>query len=109
MLREEQSLLTRTKELLTELRWVREQELSRYWPSIWRRWTIAIVFALVATAAAGAGYGWVTEPYSAEIADLRQRADFGDSLLRRIVKMTPVQRRQFDALLKETSPVGQRP
>jgi hypothetical protein len=56
-----------------------------------------------------AGYGWATDPYTAEIADLRDRADFGDSVLRRIAKMTPVQRRQFDAFLKETGPAGRRP
>ena len=92
--------LTQAQETREQVRWAREQEVARYWPSIWRRWTIAIVFALAATAAAGAGYGWVTEPYSAEIADLRQRADFGDEVMRRMVAMTPNERRQLDGLLK---------
>jgi hypothetical protein len=45
----------------------------------------------------------------AEIADLRERADFGDSVLRRLAKMNLVQRRQFDALLRESSPVERHP
>ena len=45
-LREEQSLLSRAQETIAVARHFREQEMLRFWPSIWRRWAIAIVFAL---------------------------------------------------------------
>jgi hypothetical protein len=107
-LREEQSLLTRAQETIAVARHFREQEMARFWPSIWRRWAIAIVFALGALAAAGAAYGWATTPHAREFAELRERASFGDRILMRLAGMNAVQRRQFEALLMESGRIGER-
>src|SRR5262245_8387138 len=58
-LREEQSLLTRAQETIAAARHFREQEMRRFWPSIWRRWAVAVVFAIAAIATAAAGYARV--------------------------------------------------
>jgi hypothetical protein len=107
-LREEQSLLIRAQETIAVARHFREQEMLRFWPSIWRRWAIAIVFALAALAAAGAAYGWATTTHARELAELRERANFGDRVLMRLAGMNAVQRRQFETLLRESGPIGER-
>jgi hypothetical protein len=76
--------------------------LRRFWPAVWRRWVIAAVFALI-SAAAGAGYSWVSKPYEAELATLRARVELLDMIAQRVIKMTPAERRQFDALMKSTA------
>ena len=48
------------------------------WPAVWRRWVLALVFALASAAAAGAGYAWATRPYAAELDTLRSRAALAD-------------------------------
>jgi hypothetical protein len=65
-----------------------------------RRWTVALLFALVSAAAAGAGYAWWTKPYAAELADLRSRVEFARFVEHRVLMMTPTERRQLDALMK---------
>jgi hypothetical protein len=107
-LREEQSLLSRAQETMAVARHFREQEMLRFWPSIWRRWAIAIVFALSALAVAGGAYGWATTPPARELAELRERANFGDRVLMGLARMNAMQRRQFEALLRESGPVGER-
>ena len=52
------------------------------------------------TAAAGAGYAWVTRPYQAELATLRSRMDFTEYIEHRAMTMTPLERRQFDTLMR---------
>jgi len=65
-----------------------------------RRWALALGFALISAAAAGASYAWVSRPYDAELAALRSRAEFTELVERRVLAMTPAERRQFDALMK---------
>jgi len=100
LLRQEQTLLERAQRTLSDVRAFREEERRRFWPAVWRRWAVAVAFALVAAFAAGGGYAWGSHPYHAELAKLRAAADVGDSVARRVLKMTPVERRQFDALMK---------
>jgi hypothetical protein len=74
--------------------------MQRFWPGVWRRWALALVFALASAAAAGAGYAWVTSPYASELATLRSRAEFDSFVEHRLVTMTAAERRQFDPLMK---------
>ena len=53
---------------------------------------------------AGAAYGWAVKPYAAENAYLRLRQDFVESLERRMLQLTPAERRQVDTLLKGALP-----
>jgi hypothetical protein len=78
----------------------REQERRAYWPFLAWRWAAAAGFALLASIAAGAGYVWAARPDADEIAYLRSRNAFADALETRMVRMTPAERRQLDALLK---------
>jgi hypothetical protein len=104
LLRDEQTWLMRAQDLVNQVSRFRESEISRFWPAVWRRWAIAMALALVTAFAAGAGYVWAGRPYEVEMTDLRQRAELGDSVARRVLRMTPVQRRQFDALMKGNDP-----
>jgi len=99
LLQEEQTWLVRTKDLVNEVRHFREAEAHRFWPAVWRRWAIAVVFALAAVAAFGAGHVWASRPYEAELASLRFRVEVLDPIAARIVTMTPTERRQFDSLM----------
>ena len=65
----------------------------RCWSS---RWPSAAAF--------GAGYVWASRPYEAELASLRTRVELLDAVAQRVLTMTPAERRQFDALMKWTSP-----
>ena len=66
-------------------------ETQRFWPGVWRRSALAIVFALASAAAVGAGYAAVTRPWAAELTVLRERMDVAESVERRIVTMTPAE------------------
>ena len=100
LLREEQTWLVRAQDLLREGGRFRERETSRFWPAVWRRWAVAVVLTLVTGAAAGAGYVWAGRPYEMEIETLRYHADLGAFVAQRLIRMTPAERRQFDALMK---------
>jgi hypothetical protein len=100
LLQEEQTWLLRTQDLIREVQYFRESEARRFWPAMWRRWVVAAVFALAAVAAFGAGHVWASRPHEAELASLRFRVEVLDSVAARILKMTPAERRQFDALMK---------
>jgi hypothetical protein len=100
ILQQEQSWLERAQRTVAEVRAWREQEMFRFWPGVFRRWTLALSFALASAWAAGAGYAWVTQPYGAELAALRSRVEFGDLIEHRILTMTAVERRQFDTLMR---------
>lgn len=102
VVREEQTLLARTDRLLTQIQYVREQEISRYWPAVWRRWALALVFALASAAAAGAGYASATRTQVACETPCSP-ADLADMVARRLATMTSGDRRQFDALMKKPS------
>ena len=74
-----------------------------FWPGMFRRWTVALLFALASATTAGAGYAWGTQPYAAELAALRSQVEFADFVQHRIVAMTPIERRQFDTLMHFTT------
>jgi hypothetical protein len=100
VLREEQDWLTRAQLAVSEVRSFREQEMLRFWPGVLRRWAVALVFALASAAGAGASYAWWTKPYAEELAVLRSRVAFADYVEQRVLRMTPAERRQFDALMR---------
>ena len=101
-LREEQTWLRRAETVLAQARQAREWEAQHFWPAVWRRWLVAVAFALATAFAAGAGYGWSCRPYEAELASLRSRAELGDAVAQRLFRMTPAERKQFEALMKWT-------
>jgi hypothetical protein len=74
--------------------------VRRFWPAVWRRCVVAAAFTLLMALAAGAGYAWVARPYEAELTSLRTRVEVLDFVAQRVLKMTPPERRQFDALMK---------
>ena len=86
-----------------EVRRLREQELARFWPAVWRRWAAAVVLSFVTMASLGAGFAWASRPYDAELAGLRRRVELLDFVAQRVLTMTPVERRQFDSLMKWTA------
>ena len=100
LLQQEERWLRETERVVAEMRRLREEEMRRLRPAIVRRWALALVFALVSAAAAGAGYAWIARPYEAELAALRSRAEFTELVERRVLTMTPAERRQFDALMR---------
>lgn len=104
LLKDQAALLARTEALLSQVRYAREHEVAHFWPAIWRRWALAVVFAVASAAAAGAGYAATTLPHAAEFEALRSRADLWDIVERRMMTMTPAERRQFDALMKGQAP-----
>jgi hypothetical protein len=104
VLRDEQDWLTRAQLAVSEVRSFREQDMLRFWPGVLRRWLLALVFALVSAAAAGAGYAWWTKPYVAELNALRSRIEFASFVEHRVLTMTPSERRQFDKLMNWKQP-----
>lgn len=100
LLQEEQTWLLRSQDLIKEVRYFREMETRRFWPAIWRRWLVALAFALAGAAAFGVGRVWASRPYEAEVASLRFRVEVLDAVAARILTMTPTERRQFDVLMK---------
>jgi hypothetical protein len=100
MLRDEQTWLAQVQDTVGEVRRWRQQEMPRFWWALVWRWTVACAFAVASTGLAGAGYAWVTRPYAAEITTLRPRAEFADRIERRLLTMTPAERRQFERLMQ---------
>jgi hypothetical protein len=100
LLRDEERWLTQAEQTLAELRRLRDAELARFWPGVWRRWFVAVAFALASAAAFGSGHAWASRPYDAELASLRSRVEILDFVGQRVIAMTPAERRQFDALMR---------
>jgi hypothetical protein len=100
LLSEEQVWLTRSTEIVAELRRLRESELAQFWPWVWRRWAMAMVLSAMTAFGGVAGYVWAVRPQAAELAAAREQAAWAASLAQRVMKMTPPERRQFDALMK---------
>jgi hypothetical protein len=100
VLRDEEHWLESARRTIAEVRAFRQDELRRFWPAVWRRWAVALIFALASTLAFGAGYVWAARPYEAEVAGLRSRVELFDMIAQRLLKMTPGERRQFDGLMK---------
>ena len=55
--REEQDHLRAARQFVADVGYLREQERLQYWPGIWRRWAVAVLFALASAAAFGAAFG----------------------------------------------------
>jgi hypothetical protein len=100
LLSEEQVWLTRSTALVSELRRLRESELAQFWPWVWRRWAMVLLLSGMTAFGGVAGYVWAMRPHAAELAAARERAAWASSLAERVLKMTPAERRQFDALMK---------
>ena len=100
LLQEEQTWLMRAEDVIRAGQHARECELQRFWPGVWRRWILAVAFALITAVAAGAGYAWANGPNEVEFSRLRSAADLGDAIARRVVQMTSAERREFDALVR---------
>jgi hypothetical protein len=103
LLQQEDRWLHEAQRLVAEMQRLRDNEMRRLLPAAIRRWTLAVIFALASAIATGAGYGWATSPYQTELAALRSRMDFAEFVEHRALTMTPVERRQFDALMKWNS------
>lgn len=96
--RDEQRWLAEARQLVGEVRRLRQSEDPR-WLAVTRRWGLALLFALVSAGVSGAGYAAVTLPRDEADASVRQRAAFGDAVRKRVETMTPAELRQFDRLL----------
>ena len=105
VLRDEEHLLDNARRTIAEVRALRQDELRRFWPAVWRRWAVALAFALASAGAFGAGYVLASRPYEAELASLRTRVELLDAVAQRVITMTPAERRQFDALMRKTAAV----
>lgn len=100
LLQREQQWLRQFETTMDEVRRFRALEAQRFWPGVVRRWLLACSFALLGAWAYGAGHVWASRPYANEIATLRERTELSDYVTERVLKMTPAERRQFEALLK---------
>jgi hypothetical protein len=103
LLQEAANWLARAERVIAETRAFRERETVRLWPAVARRWTIAIVFAVISLFAGGAGYVWASRPYDVELTDLRARVASLDAIVERVLTMTPAERRRFDDLMKSSA------
>ena len=99
VLRDERGWLRQAQQLLVDVRHFREHERLRFWPAVWRRWALAVVFALAAAAVSGVSYAWWTAPSVNKLTDLQKRAELGDRIARRLVTMSAAERLQLDNLL----------
>jgi hypothetical protein len=99
VLQREQSWLEQAGRTIEEARKWREMEMQRFWPGVWRRWVLALVFALASAAAARAGYGLLTKPYA-----LPSRVEFDAFVEHRLLTMPATERRQFDTLMRWNAP-----
>jgi hypothetical protein len=99
LLTREETWLREAQKTVAEVSAWRAREARQWWPRI-ERWIVAALFAIASAAAAGAGYASATKPYAAEINELKTRIDFAEYIERRIIQMSPAQRREFDALMK---------
>jgi len=100
LLNDERAWLAQAQRLIGQVERFREDELHRFWPAVWKRWAIVVVLVLATGLAAGAGYVWAVRPYEAELASLRAGVELGDAVARRVLEMTPAERRQFEVLMK---------
>ena len=108
VLRDEEDWLDSARRTIAEVRALRQDELRRFWPGVWRRWAVALAFALASAGAFGAGYVWASRPYEAELASLRTRVELLDAVAQRVITMTSAERRQFDALMRKTTAAPRR-
>ena len=100
VLQDEARWLSQATAMVKEVRSLREEEMRRFWPGVWRRWAVALLFALASAATYGAGQAWANRPRDTELVALRARVELLDFVAQRVITMTPSERRQFDALMK---------
>ncbi len=100
LLHDERAWLAQAQRLIGQVERFREHELHRFWPAVWKRWAMIVVLILATGLATGAGYVWAAQPYEAELANLRSGVELGDTVARRVLEMTPAERRQFEVLMK---------
>jgi hypothetical protein len=100
LLNDERAWLVRAQDFISQVEHFREGELNRFWPAVWKRWAMIVVLILATGLATGAGYVWAARPYEAELASLRAGVELGDTVARRVLEMTPAERRQFEVLMK---------
>lgn len=103
LLNRESDWLSRATDLVRSVERHREEEAQRFWPGMWRRWIVAVTFALAVSFAAGSGYVWASRPYASELAELRSRVELLDAVAQRIIRMTTAERHQFDALMRDST------
>ncbi len=96
----EQQWLEKTQHVLRDVRSWRERESREVRRSAIWRWSTAIAFALAVSTATAAGFMWARQLYAAEVERLQSRAGLADLVDRRIAQMTPVERQQFERLMK---------
>ena len=100
LLNDERAWLVQAQRLIGQVEAFREHELHRFWPAVWKRWAMIVVLILATGLATGAGYVWAARPYEAELASVRAGVELGDTVARRVLEMTPAERRQFEVLMK---------
>lgn len=100
LLSEEQAWLARSTQMVSEMRRLREFEMTQFWPWVWRRCAMVVMLSATTAFGGGAGYVWAMRPYAAELAAAREQSAWAASFAERVLKMTPAERRQFDALMK---------
>ena len=100
----EHAWLARLHDLLRDVQSWRERELRQVRRTMLWRWSVAVVFALTASAATGAGLLWAWQPYASEIADLRSQAKFAEFVERRMAQMTAGERQEFERLMRSPAP-----
>jgi hypothetical protein len=96
----ETAWLARLNDLLRDVQFWRERELRQMRRTILWRWTLVVTFALVASAASGAGFLWAWDPYASELASLRSEVKFAHFMEMRVAEMTAAERLEFDRLIK---------
>jgi hypothetical protein len=84
-LQAEREWLSQTTRTLADVRTFREDEMRRFWPAMWRRWVVAVVFALASAFAFGSGYVFASRPYETELAQLRSRVEVMDYVAARVL------------------------
>jgi len=100
LLNDERAWLAQARHLISQVESFRHDEINRFWPAVWKRWAMVVVLVLATGLATGAGYIWAARPYEAELASLRAGVELGDTIARRVLEMTPAERKQFDTLMK---------
>ncbi len=105
LLSEQAVWLEHAARAVKDVRALRDDDIRRFWPAMWKRWAVATAFALASAFAFGSGYVWASRPYQAELESLRSRVQLLDSVAQRVLTMSPEEHRQFDALMKwKTAP-----
>ena len=92
--------LVTVQDLVRDVRAFREIEFRRFRLGVVWRWALACLFALASMGVGQAAYAWAAKPYAEELERLRAQQAFADTVQRRMSTMTPVERQQFDRLMK---------